>query len=201
MTRVPSRAGAPVLSKMRPPRRTRVPSGPRGPGGTETRRGSSDVGVSALRYFRRSCSFCCPGRAGESRKRITLAAANAFQNFLIANREIILLFLEKAVAYSATNEERKEEKRVSRTNAETCARVWQGTPQAAALYLMPRRNYTASGTGCCHSEGDFVVSAALLSPCHGADVLTARGPAARSKPKIHGEKYFPGGFSLCHRAV
>src|SRR5712691_4112387 len=92
MTRVPSWAGAPVLSKMRPPRRTRVPSGPRGPGGTGTRRGSSDVGVSALRYFRRSCNFCCPGSAGEIRKRITLAAANAFQNFLIANREIILSF-------------------------------------------------------------------------------------------------------------
>src|SRR5260370_23976190 len=155
MTRVPSWAGAPVLSKMRPARRTRVPSGPRGPGGTGTRRGSSDVGASALRYFRRSCGFCCPRSTGEIRKRITLPAANPFQNFLIANCEITLLSLEKAVAYSATNEERKEEKRVSRTNADICARVWQGTPQAAALYLMPRRNYTASGTSCCHSEGDF----------------------------------------------
>src|SRR5713226_6442212 len=90
MTRVPSRTGAPVLSKMRPPRRTRVPSGPRGPGGTGTRRGSSDVCVSALRYFRRSCGFCCPRSPGEIRRRITLAAAKAFQNFLIANREIIL---------------------------------------------------------------------------------------------------------------
>src|SRR6266849_358442 len=201
MTRVPSWAGAPVLSKMRPPRRTSVPSGPRGPGGTGTRRGSSDVGVSALRYFRRSCGFCCPGSAGEIRRRITLAAANAFQSFLIANRDIIFLFLEKAVAYSATNEERKEEKRVSRTNVDICARVWQGTPQAAALYLMSCRNYTASGTSCCHSEGGLVVSAALLSPCDGAVALGARGPGARSKPKIHGEKYRSCGFSLRHRAI
>src|SRR5260370_21026419 len=164
MTRVPSWAGAPVLSKMRPPRRTRMPSGPRGLGGTGTRRGSSDVGVSALRYSRRSCAFCCPRSADEIRKRITLAAANAIQNFLIANREIILSSLEKPVAYSATNEWRKQEKRVNRSNADICARVWQGTPQAAALYLMPCRNYTASSTSCCHSEGDLVVSAALLSP-------------------------------------
>src|SRR6266849_8585908 len=145
MTRVPSWAGAPVLSKMRPPRRTRVPSGPRGPGGTGTRRGSSDVGVSALRYFRRSCGFCCPRSAGEIRKRITLAAAKAFQNFLIANCEIILSSPRKSRGVFCHERGKERGKRASRTNADICARVWQGTPQAAALYLMPSRNYTAFG--------------------------------------------------------
>ena len=46
ITTVPAAGSEPVPSKTRPPRSTVVPSGPRGPGGAGTRRGSSLVWTS-----------------------------------------------------------------------------------------------------------------------------------------------------------
>ena len=70
MTRVPSRAGAPVPSKILPPRRTIAPSGPWGPGATGTRRGSSLVGVPGASERRRSEARVCaiPGAADSNAK-------------------------------------------------------------------------------------------------------------------------------------
>ncbi len=58
MTTVAGRAGAPVPSKTRPPLSTMTPSGPRGPGGTGMRRGSSVVWVfDGSIHLRLSCAL------------------------------------------------------------------------------------------------------------------------------------------------
>src|SRR5207248_762034 len=72
ITSVPSRAGAPVPSKILPLRRTSVPSGPRGPGFTTVRRGSSLTGVFGSRNFLRSCAFSCVQLCEPKSKRKTI---------------------------------------------------------------------------------------------------------------------------------
>src|SRR5437667_10500820 len=67
-----ARAGAPVPSKILPLRRTTVPSGPRGPGFTTVRRGSSLTGVFGSRNFLRPCAFSCVQPCEPKSKRKTI---------------------------------------------------------------------------------------------------------------------------------